>query len=699
MPPSSTSPSPKPAEDPVSGAERSGVNRALSLTAAVAAAGLLGWTILTVSTGELSVAHVAMIVATSGLMFGMGQLVLRMLGGLPPWLPPHSTRFAVGFALWTLVVTVAAPVVPLAAIFWALALAGAAGLGLVALEHRNGGSHPDAAAMLDLLAIAAALRVATFNNEWLVQTSKSVRFIRHVDLMQHLAMVKQVMLHGAPMRELPFLAGVPSPPYHPGFTSLVATMLSALPVPQDDAFFQFLAPAVFAGFLVSVGVAAAAVARRRIAAPIGVAIMLGLYGLLALSPQAYGWGVRGVLYFLTNPPAALAVAFCAASLALLAAAGEERQTERLCLAALFAAATLIAKANTALAFAPAFAIVVIVGVIRRWWPLRSAVLAGITGVVTFAACAWVVGSGDSPIAVQWGAYGRYLIDSFRVSATASPLVALAPVLGGMGFVGDALMVVAYVAIQLLGALLVLLAIWLVPRRTDRASREALVTIAAFTGVALLIGLTLVQPGTGRYEAWNISAHTVVNLAWLGAALAAAGIALLAPKDPGPRTDTWLVVVGIAVVAALGIGSLAANPTDNWSPYRRAARGYYLLLERLASRTSPSDVVAHDSYNDSIMWVSGIGGRRSVLERANDVAASMPKEVVRRKRLIADLVAANTEGEARRAAEALGATLVITQVDRVGPGLEAAAREVDRQGDWVLLRVAPASAAVELDDGR
>ena len=54
--------------------------------------------------------------------------------------------------------------------------------------------------------------------------------------------------------------------------------------------------------------------------------------------------------------------------------------------------------------------------------------------------------------------------------------------------------------------------------------------------AVVVGLTLVQPNTGRYTAWNIAAHTMANVYWLGLVWAAVGIAWLLQRMEGVCLD-------------------------------------------------------------------------------------------------------------------------------------------------------------------
>ena len=689
------------------------------IAAWTALAVFLGWSLARLSVGDLSVVGVLSLTAAVAAMVGLGELVATFaIGPMPSWVPPASVRLVAGIATWAVAQVVLTLVLPEAICFWAVTLVGAGGLVRALWRRRRyfaaapqveadpgaGQTGTQTARSwvpeVDALGLAMLFRAATQITDWVSTTPTTISLLRHHDLVFHLAAVKQLIYRGIPATQSPYLAGAVKVAYHPTFDTFAAQLISGTGAPVDSALFRFVLPLVAVVFLASIGLLSAALVRRFEASLLGICVMLVPFALWRFQPQSLeGLGPLGrntVRFFMNNPPAAFALPVMATAVLSVALAEKDpgrRAALRLGTAGVFATALLATKANAAVAFLPAFVIVVAVGWLRKRWRFRDAVWAAAACLATLPAILVLISGGGQPVGVRWGAYVAYLETLTPIPPRLPLLQRLAHSLLGAGPFADAAYLAAHllvdVAVFAVPAAVVWLAVWLLGRRRARgvviASAVTVELLGTFSVLAVIVGLTVVQPGIPGIGLWNIAGHTVANLLWVSAAFLAAGLTALVVRTPKPRplVMAWLVVVlGVACVAG------AAGFTMSYGVWwHRASRAVYTLVERLQLKTPKDAVVAQTYDTESIQWVSGFGGRLSPLEAARYPAAA----VARRKMLLSQMYGAATPAGALDAARALGVDFAIVD-SREGQAVLRAGRIVDRAGAWVLVDLRGSRAA-------
>jgi hypothetical protein len=301
-----------------------------------------------------------------------------------------------------------------------------------------------------------------------------------------------------------------------------------------------------------------------------------------------------------------------------------------------------------------------------------------------------LGKGGS-FAIRWGALGDHLMHSSPVALYPKPLRDLISPLAGHGAGTDIVYILAYYFFALVGLWLVVtcLAAWRARARGERpfhasplASRAALVAAA----LAGLVGLGLAQRGAGSTSSWNISLHTIQVLWWLGIAAAAVALAAALPRLPRRR------VVPARALGIVLVAILAAFAYAGARPLRQIGWGYvpvplYTILNRLDTRT-PVDAVVVQNYDiERFNWVSAIGGRRAVLERATTGRDLFPARTAFLQSRVDLLYTTPDAAAARQAAREMGADYAILKLGKANAqGLRAIGTVVMRSGGWVLLKL-------------
>jgi hypothetical protein len=677
------------------------------------------WIVSGLSVGDLSTVALLSMCAVVACMIGLGELVARGIGPLPSWVPPVSARLVTGVAVWAIAQVALTLVLPDPVAFWAVTLIGAAGVlagvwrARVHFVRNRGERGPSSwRAELDALTIVMIARAATMFTDWIEVRGTAASLLRHYDLVYHLAAVKELMFRGAPATGNTAFAGFPKGAYHPTFDTFAAQLMSGTRVPVDSSFFRFVLPFVTLVFLVSIGLMAAMLAQRWEASPLAIVVTLGPFALWwYLIPDLLKVGALGrnaAMFFMNNPPAAMALPLLASSVLCVAIARRGRPTTNLAFAAVFAMAVLATKANAAIAFVPAFGAVVAVGVWQKWWPLRSAVYSAVAAFIAFPVAMVLTAGQGQPMAIQWGAFVAYLEMQAKGSLTLPLLQGLAAKLAGHGPIADVAYLLAYAlldtAILAIPALVVWVAVFagerLAPAPAElleeaspcdqgRTSWPVAVLLGLFAGTSLIVCLLLVQrvPVVG---VWNIANHTLANLLWIPALFLAAGLARLMFR----RTSTGAlaaVILAALLAVALALGQVGfATVYGVW--WQRTNRQFYTLATRL-ERTTPRDaVVAQDYQLNDVQWVSGFGGRRTPLERADWVRLAVPGEVARRERLLAKMYApGGSPAVALQAARELGVDFAIVDTSS-RPAILSVGRVADRVGRWVLVDVRSAEAS-------
>lgn len=594
-----------------------------------------------------------------------------------------------GIALATVSTSGVALFAPLGLAFWVTLSLGVSGLVLGSASFVRRKKIPPVSFAIDIFAVSLALRVATLFPEWTWRTGSRVFLARHFDLLYHLAIVKELLRSGVPLTQSPMLQGAPAGSYHVGFDAFVASVLAALPVPVDAGYFHILQPGIFGIFLISAGVAASAIARLRTASLPALVLLFATYGAPRFDIGAPSWGVRTLDYLEHNPPAALGGAFAASALVLVVASAESRQppTWSLFLAGAVSSASLLVKANLAIALVPAFVAVVVVGVVRRWWSLRAALFSAAGSAAAGVLALVVIGSGagEAGIGVDVGAYARWAAQTAETLAPGSWMSNSMAALLSTGVVGTFLALLLYLAAEVVGVSGVFLPAWLLPSARRGVSHAGLTFVGLFVVAVLIVALTLVQPDAGRFTPWNIAAHTAANLFWGAVAVGAAGLCR-AVYSRGQRELFLVLLATVLLTASAAYAIRIPNPSRG--RLRGVRPSYFHVVRRLADLTEPSDVVAQRSYLDTVSWVSGIGGRRVVLERASSMQATRRDEVIRRRRLLDRLFEEPNPEKAKSIAKELGATVAIVDTSRDATGALTAGDRLFAKGRYVLVRLAP-----------
>ena len=686
--------------------QSSRIVRALKLLAGLA---LLAWTLWKLQRGGALGTGAVYLGFTSFVFLGTGHLALRAAGVEHRQVTWLGLRYVVGFALSAFLITLAGSFGFAGLALWLALAVGVAGWSVGAWEllvrHR-----PRPSGSLvggELLVGAALLRVAIQGSTYWRGTGATSHFTQYHDLLYHLALVKNGIDHGLPLRGWVLESGVPNPAYHPAFDTMTSVLLKGLGLPVDAAFFRLVLPVAFFGMLVGIGVLAAAWGRSRRAGLLALGFV-ALAFVVTVLPQAVvaavgDVGLNTLRYFVYNPPSALAVIAGTACLAAVALAEGPQATGAYILAGLLAGATTLMKANFAVVLVPAFALALAIPALRR--RPRQAAACGIAAAALAVTVSYPTTRGQAGTVVlglgRLGAHLAFIVNGGELRGYSVLFTKSAGPLDRIGAIGDALLVLLYIAVVPLGWWLIVtvLATWRARAagahpfaRSPAASRMVLAIVCLTTLVALFVA----QRGVGYLSSWNVTWHTIQNLWWL--AVCAAAVALdaalrgrparvaIAPVRRRPRSAVapGLVVVAAAVLLAFSLHGATRVRQGGDAPLPSDLR---LLLQGLDARVPASARVVQDRDTRQYNWVSALTGREVVLERSSWTQWLYPARTVRLEHDIATLYATRDPATARRVARDTGAGYAVIDLEHnTAPGLRAIGSVVMRQGAWALLRL-------------
>ena len=647
---------------------------------------------------------------TSFVFLGTGHLALRVAGVEHRQVTWLGLRYIVGFALSAFLVTLAGSFGLAGLALWLALAVGVAGWSVgvweLLVRHRPqpGGSLVGG----ELLVGAALLRVAVQGSTYWRGAGSISHFTQYHDLLYHLALVKSGIDHGLPLRGWVLESGVPNPAYHPAFDTMTSLLLKGLRLPVDATFFRLVLPVAFFGMLVGIGVLAAAWARSRRAGLLALGFV-ALAFVVTVLPQtivaAVGdVGLNTLRYFVYNPPSVLSAIASTACLALVALAEGPQAAGAFILAGLLAGATTMMKANFAVVLVPAFVLALAIPALRRR-PRRAAV-GGVAAAALAAAVSYPATRGPAgALALGLGRLGTHLaliagggseLHGYSVLFTKS-----AAPLDRIGAIGDALLVLLYIAVVPLGWWLIVtvLATWRARAvgerpfgRSPTASRMVLIIVCLTTLVALFVA----QRGTGYLSSWNITWHTIQNLWWLAVCAAAVALdaalkgrlprAALAPirRDRRSTVARGLVVAAAVVLLAFSLHGATRVRQVGHAPLPRDLR---LLLQGLDAHVPASARVVQDRDTRDYDWVSALSGRGAVLERSSWTRWLYPTRTVRLEHDIATLYTTIDPATARRVARDAGAAYAVVDLKHnTAPGLRTIGSVIMQQGTWALLRL-------------
>ena len=252
----------------------------------------------------------------------------------------------------------------------------------------------------------------------------------------------------------------------------------------------------------------------------------------------------------------------------------------------------------------------------------------------------------------------------------------------------------FVALGILGWRVVVL-VWALGRTRSHGERPfgraPLATQMALTlsVLIMLVGLFVAQRGSDSYAPWNVPWHTVQNLWWItlvAAAIAVDGV-LHTFARPAWLTGRAAWAVSVVIVALALLGAFHGVAAARHSHGGRLPTAVLQMMEHW-DREVPRDAVVVQHFElESQNWVSGIGGRRTVLERASWARALYPARTALLEREIAALYATSSAARAGELAREMGAdyALLNLPIDR-SPGLRAIGVPVMRDHGWEVVKL-------------
>jgi hypothetical protein len=657
---------------------------------------LLAWTVVVLNGAHAAGIGALYVVTTSFIFLGLGHLALGLARVPERRLTWAGLRYVVGYALAAFLLTVLAYLrLGEAAVWIAVALAAGGWAWFARDAFRRPETRPRPSLLAAELFVGALLLRAVVQSTGYWQTSGArSTFTQYWDALYHLAMIKDGLYHGMPLPGYPLETGVGRVAYHPAADTMATLFIKTLHLPVDAAYFRIITPVMLLAVFAAIVVFAVAWGRSQRAG----LVALGLLGLTFASswlPRVSGdGGLQIVRYFSLNPPSAVGAVGAMTCLALVALTDEDHLSGPLALAAVIAGATTLMATPIALVLGPAFVAVLVYRLWRarrgKWRPAAVAIAVAIASALV--AYPPTIGRSDAP-GFRLGGLGRHILDSGEVTRYLLLRHLVAP-FQRHGLGGEELFVLAFVGLALLGwrAVVLVAALWRARSRGERPfGRAPLASQMALTlGVLIvLVGLFVAQRGRDSYAPWNVPWHTIQNLWWitLTAAAVAVSAALKTWARPAwlTRSAAWAlscVVVVVALLAALH-GITAVRYTDGG----RLPTTVLQMMEHWDRQVPRNAVVVQHFELESQNWVSAIGGRQSVLERASWARALYPARTRLLERDIAALYETTSAASARKLALAMGAGYALLHShDDPSPGLRDIGAPVMRRGGWVLLKL-------------
>jgi hypothetical protein len=313
--------------------------------------GLIVWAVAVLRHDRAAGAGGLYLAVTTFAFFGIGHLALRLARVRERGLTWSGLRYVVGFALASFLVTMLASLGFASVAVWvATALAACGWAWLV----RDLSRRPAARPSLGLLAGefffgALLLRLVVAGTDYWTTQGATSYFTQYWDNLYHLAMIRDGLYRGLPLRGYALESGVGRVAYHPAFDTMATVFIKTLHLPVEVAYFRIITPMLLFAVVVSVAVLASAWGRSRVAAVAALGIV-GVTLVFRHSPRFIGSEVGlGVLrFFVTNPPAAIGCVGAAACLAVVALADDDHLAGPLVLAGVIAGATTVMATPIAL---------------------------------------------------------------------------------------------------------------------------------------------------------------------------------------------------------------------------------------------------------------------------------------------------------------------------------------------------------------
>jgi hypothetical protein len=663
-----------------------------------AGVGLLVWAAVALH-GDHAAWIGGLYVATTTVAFlGVGQLALRLARVDDRRLSWAGLRYIVGFSLTAFFVTMLAYLrlgdvsvwVVIAVAVWGWAW-------MVRDVVRQPATRPASTLLAaEFFFGALMLRlVVQGTNYWTTRGATSY-FTQDWDNLYHLAMIKDGLYRGLPLRGYALETGVGKVAYHPAVDTMATVFIKTLHLPVEPAYFRIIMPILLLAVVVSVAMLAIAWGRSTgagIAALGIVGISLSFSHLRFFGSEA---GLGALRFFVTNPPSAIGCVGAATCLTLVALADGDHPAGTLVLAGITAGATTLMATPIALVLGPAFVVVLL----YRFWrrrgdrrPLMVALLAAaVTALVSYPTTS---GISDGLPAIRLGGLGQHFLGWGDVKIYSPLLHHLVAPLRHAGLVGDEVFLLAVLGLGFLGWHLIvfLLALWRARSQGERPfadTRLATQVIVVLLALTVLVALGLGQSGKGSYAPWNVSIHTITVVWWVG--VAAAAVALAAALRTWSR-PAWLTSNVVWVLSAILIALMLGSALPSMAGLRHSSGGKLptdvrLMLQQWDDRVPRDAIVVQRFQVQSQNWVSAIGGRRVVLERASWGLDLFPAHTAELKAEIAGLYATTSAARARELAQAVGATYALLAQSDTSVGLRGIGAPVIRRGSWTLLKLLP-----------
>lgn len=538
----------------------------------------------------------------------------------------------------------------------------------------------------EALALAAAFRLFAIGSEYLSVGPHNTKFAEYWDFMWQLAMLKEGVFRGLPLAEYPLMTGGQPIAYHPAFLSMSAVTLQYFPRTIAPLFFGAILPLMYVAFVAAIAFAATEIARHHRGGlfAVGLAAASLAVGLLPIGvTEVIGdGGSEQFTYFMRNIPSCLAAIAVMGVLGILAS--DARRTRAWVVAGVLSGGILAIKAPVAVVMVPTIATAALLaGGGRRRLLTRGALASAAAGLASLACLPAIQGEGPA-IGVRFALLAETAHDNLAETGTWL-LKPFALLLAGTGVLGDVVFFLGYVSLVYVGwRILPLFVPRALQQRRGVASlfeEPAFRFAGIFVIATVLVGLTLVQPNTGRFTTWQVGAPPLRNLYWLGVVLGGASLGAMSQRlrERLPRLAAvataalalaLLVPAGAAIVRVRTVETGRPMPTD-----------LVRLLQEIETRTPPDTLVVQTYDNEYDALVSGLAGRRTILERAEFSRDYFPGTASIRESAMVELVHGDGWPRARRWLEEHPVDLLI----RPRVSVPASATVEFEVGKWVAVK--------------
>ncbi len=666
------------------------------LVLSTAGVALLVWAALTLHRDHAAWTGGLYVVTTTLAFLGVGQLALRLARVDDRRLTWAGLRYIVGFSLTAFLVTMLAYLRLGDISVWVVIAVAVWGWAWMVRDVVRQPARRPASTLLagEFFVGALLLRLVVQGTDYWTTDGATSYFTQYWDNLYHLAMIKDGLYRGLPLRGYALETGVGKVAYHPAVDTMATVFIKTLHLPVEPAYFRIIMPILLLTVVVSVAMLAIAWGRSTGAGIVAlgiVGISLSLSHLRFFGSEA---GLGALRFFVTNPPSAIGCIGAATCLTLVALADGDHPAGTLVLAGIVAGATTLMATPIALVLGPAFVAVLLYRFWRRRGDRRALMVAILAAAVT-ALVSYPTTSGitDGLPAIRLGGLGRHFLGWSDVKVYSPLLRHLVAPLHHAGLVGDEVFLLAVLGLGFLGWHLIvfLLALWRARSQGERPFADASLAtqvVVVLLALTVLVALGLGQSGKGPYAPWNVSIHTISVVWWVG--VAAAAVALAAALRTWAR-PVWLTSNVAWVLSAIAIALMLGSALPSMAGLRYSSGGKLptavrLMLQQWDDQIPRNATVVQHFQLQSQNWVSAIGGRRVVLERASWGLDLFPAHTVELKAEIAELYATTSAARARELARAMGADYALLEQSDRSLGLRRIGAPVVRRGSWTLLRL-------------